>query len=77
MSASRDEKTGKWTAQCYYENWKGEKKPLKTYPLLSTLYSLAKEFYTAIFSKKPEKLNAWIESAQKHDIPELFHVEFD
>lgn len=25
MSASRDEKTGKWTAQCYYENWKGEK----------------------------------------------------
>lgn len=50
---------------------------LKTYPLLSTLYSLAKEFYTAIFSKKPEKLNAWIESAQKHDIPELFHVEFD
>ena len=29
MSASRDEKTGKWTAQCYYENWKGEKKHKK------------------------------------------------
>lgn len=30
-----------------------------------------KEFYTAIFSKKPEKPDAWTESAQKHDIPEL------
>ena len=29
MSASRDEKTGKWTAQCYYENWTGEKKHKK------------------------------------------------
>lgn len=29
MSASRDEKTGKWTVQCYYENWKGEKKHKK------------------------------------------------
>ncbi len=29
MSASRDEKTEKWTAQCYYENWKGEKKHKK------------------------------------------------
>ncbi len=29
MSASRDEKTGKWTAQCYYANWKGEKKHKK------------------------------------------------
>lgn len=29
MSVSRDEKTGKWTAQCYYENWKGEKKHKK------------------------------------------------
>lgn len=26
MSTSRDEKIRKWTAQCYYENWKGEKK---------------------------------------------------
>ena len=30
-----------------------------------------KEFYTAIFSKRPEKLDAWIESAKKYDIPEL------
>ncbi len=44
---------------------------LKTYPLLSSLYSLVKEFHTAIFSKRPEKLDAWIESAQKHDIPGL------
>ena len=44
---------------------------LKTYPLLSTLYSLVKEFHTAIFSKKPEKLDTWIKSAQKQDIPEL------
>lgn len=44
---------------------------LETYPLLSTLYSLVKEFHTAIFSQKPEKLDAWIESAKKHDIPEL------
>ena len=29
MSASRDEKTGKWTVQCYYENWEGEKKHKK------------------------------------------------
>lgn len=35
------------------------------------LYSLVKEFYTAIFSKKPEKLDAWLKSAQKHNIPEL------
>ena len=47
------------------------KQALETYPLLSTLYSLVKEFHTAIVSKKPEKLDAWIESAKKHDIPEL------
>ena len=39
--------------------------------MLGTLYSLVKEFHTAIFSKKPEKLNTWMESAKKHDIPEL------
>lgn len=47
------------------------KQALETYPLLSTLYSLVKEFHVAIFSKKPEKLDTWIESAKKHDIPEL------
>lgn len=44
---------------------------LNKYPLLGNLYSLVKEFYTAIFSKKPEKLDAWFKSAQKHNIPEL------
>lgn len=44
---------------------------LETYPLLSGLYSLVKEFHSAVFSKKPEKLDTWIKSAQKHDIPEL------
>ncbi len=39
--------------------------------MLSTLYSLVKEFHTAIFSKRADKLEAWIESAKKHDIPEL------
>ncbi len=31
MSASRDEKTGKWTAQCYYENWKGRRSTKETW----------------------------------------------
>lgn len=44
---------------------------LKKYPLLSEVYSLAKEFHAVMFSKKPEKLDQWIVSAQKHDIPEL------
>lgn len=44
---------------------------LKKYPLLGSLYSLVKEFHAAIFSKKPEKLDTWIESAQKQNIPEL------
>ena len=47
------------------------KQALETYPLLNTLYSLVKEFHAAIFSKKPEKVDTWIESAKKHDIPEL------
>ena len=44
---------------------------LKKYPLLSELYSLVKEFYSVLFSKKPEKLDFWMESARKYDIPEL------
>lgn len=47
------------------------KQTLKKYPLLGSLYSLVIEFHTAIFSKKPEKLDTWIESAQKQNIPEL------
>ena len=29
MPAYKDEKTGKWMVQCYYENWKGEWKNKK------------------------------------------------
>ena len=47
------------------------KQAVETYPLLSAIYSLVKEFHTAIFSQKPEKLDAWIESAKKHNISEL------
>ena len=47
------------------------KQALEAYPLLSAIYSLVKEFHTAIFSKKPEKLDTWIESARKQDISEL------
>ena len=47
------------------------KRAVEAYPLLSAIYSLVKEFHTAIFSQKPEKLDAWIESAKKHDISEL------
>lgn len=44
---------------------------LKKYPQLSVLYSLVKEFHTILFSKKPEKLDTWMDSARKYDIPEL------
>lgn len=44
---------------------------LEKYPLLSQLYTLVKEFHTVMFSQKPEKLNLWIKSAKKYDIPEL------
>ncbi len=44
---------------------------LEKYPLLSQLYTLAKEFHTVMFSQKPAKLDLWIKSAPKYDIPEL------
>lgn len=44
---------------------------LEKYPLLGSLYSLVREFHSVMFSKKPEKLDVWIASAKKHDIPEL------
>ena len=44
---------------------------LERYPLLSQLYTLVKEFHTVMFSQKPEKLDLWIKSAKKYDIPEL------
>ena len=45
----------------------GRSRPL----FASGLYALVKDFYGAIFSKKPEKIDSWIESAKKYDIPEL------
>lgn len=44
---------------------------LKTYPILADLYSLIKEFYEIIYSKKACKLEAWLEKLEEHDIPEL------
>ena len=46
-------------------------KALEKYPRLGQLYTLVKEFHTVMFSQKPEKLDTWIKSAQKYDIPEL------
>lgn len=44
---------------------------LEKYPLLSQLYTLVKESHTVMFSQKPGKLDLWIKSARKYDIPEL------
>ena len=44
---------------------------MKEYPQLGQIYSLVKDFYSVIFSKRPEILDDWIEFAQKCDIPEL------
>lgn len=44
---------------------------LKKYPLLSNLYTLVKEFYEILFSKKAENIKSWIALAQEYDIPEL------
>lgn len=44
---------------------------MKKYPLLSELYAFTKGFCNVIFSKNPEKLDEWINVAQKYEIPEL------
>lgn len=44
---------------------------LKTYPQLSELYALVKDFLMLIFSKNTDKLEQWMKSAQKFGIPEL------
>lgn len=46
-------------------------KIITTYPQLSELYALVKDFYVTLFSKNPDKLDSWMESAAKHDILEL------
>lgn len=47
------------------------KQAIETYPELSELYTLVKDFYAVIFSKSPEKLSPWMEYARKFEIPEL------
>jgi len=44
---------------------------LLTYPLISELYTLIKDFYAVIFSTHAEKLDSWIKKAKKFDVPEL------
>ena len=44
---------------------------LLTYPLISELYTLVKDFYAVIFSTHAEKLDLWIKKAKKLDVPEL------
>ncbi len=44
---------------------------LLTYPLISELYTLIKDFYAVIFSTHAEKLDPWIKKAQGLDVPEL------
>lgn len=47
------------------------KQALTTYPLLSKLYVLVKEFYSVMFSKNPDRLDSWLTSAKQYDISEL------
>lgn len=44
---------------------------IKKYPIIGNLYLITREFYNALFSKKPEKIDEWIKNAKKYDIPEL------
>ena len=39
--------------------------------VLSELYTLTKDFCNVIFSKNAAKLDEWINTAQKYDIPEF------
>ena len=39
--------------------------------VLSELYILTKDFFNIIFSKNAAKLDEWINTAQKYDIPEF------
>lgn len=44
---------------------------LKTYPLLAELYVTIKEFYEIIYSKHSDRLEHWLDSLEKFDIPEM------
>ena len=47
------------------------KKTLETYPMLAELYSLRNEFYEMIYSKKPDRIENWIQKLYKMNIAEL------
>lgn len=44
---------------------------LKKYPILGKLYTLLKEFYRIVFSKKSSELDSWIEVASALQVDEL------
>ena len=44
---------------------------IKKYPLLSELYTLTKDFCNVYILKNAAKLDEWINTAQKYDIPEF------
>ena len=58
MSASRDEKTGKWTVQCYYENWKGEKKHKKKRGFATNAPNIISMFAEVLFRNSLSHSNA-------------------
>ena len=47
------------------------KKTPETYPMLAELYSLRNEFYEMIYSKKPDRIENWIQKLYKMNIAEL------
>ena len=44
---------------------------LTTYPVLGQLYTLLKEFYRIVFSRKSEELDSWMETAAELKMDEL------
>lgn len=46
-------------------------KVLTMFPEAGKIYKIVKEFKEIMFSKKPEKLEKWIQETKKHNIPEI------
>ena len=44
---------------------------IQKYPVLGQLYTLLKEFYRIVFSRKSEELDSWMETAAELKIDEL------
>ena len=44
---------------------------VQKYPVLGQLYTLLKEFYRIVFSRKSEELDSWMETAAELKIDEL------